>query len=93
MTLFDVIRFTISTPPRPGELEALPKALYEDWYNNHTFDWHIHKDHDGTIELPAAVQLWMEYVCDSGVDHHARYIEEVKGDLNALRMLILKHND
>lgn len=37
MSLFDVIRYPISDPPTPEELEALPGEIFNRWV--HTSDW------------------------------------------------------
>lgn len=31
MSLFDIIKYPISVPPTPAELEALPTSIYNPW--------------------------------------------------------------
>ena len=34
MSLFDVLRYPISIPPQPGQLEAIPDEIFKVWYDS-----------------------------------------------------------
>ena len=48
MSLFDVIRYPISTPPSREELNALPRDLLAQWMSWVGFD-HTHEDSVGRV--------------------------------------------
>ena len=80
MSLFDVLRYQISIPPEPGELEALPTELFKHWIDEHTIDWCRVKE--GTRYSVTYVSDWMRNAAGLGAG------AEVKADLLQLRKLI-----
>ena len=84
MSLFDVIRYPVSMPPGPGELEALPVKLFRCWIDKHTVNW---------FEYPVETRYnaynvgdWMRSVFRRDDLGHN---DEIKKDIHSLRKLIV----
>ena len=60
MSLFDVIRYPISWPPREDELAALPQMLYNNWIESS--DWRHYSNNTfvngNYITRPAHISEW-----------------------------------
>ena len=85
MSLFDVIRYQISNPPKEEELEALPEKLFKYWIDTATLDW---KKQEEDIRYNVKdVGNWMRTVSKNKAPF-ANKAQEIKYDLAALRKII-----
>lgn len=89
MSLFDVIKYPISVPPEPGQLEALPPSLFRHWIDNHTTDWHS-VDEDGRYS-PLNVGRWMRSAYSSN-GRLSYFHNEINRDLENLKIVIRDWN-
>jgi hypothetical protein len=85
MSLFDVIRYPISDPPTPEEIEALPQDLYNTWLELRSFTYANPRDRDRGL-----VASWYSAVYDP--DGREYMFEVDRKEVEALRTLIKSYN-
>ena len=85
MSLFDVIRYSISIPPTVEELAALPDALYNVWIRHPTNSWHGVDTE--SIDDRKWVSSWMYRNFNSEAQ------EKIMRDIKLLRKLILEYEE
>ena len=86
MTIFDTLRYPISIPPQKGELQRLPKKLYDYWLRR----WDNIEEYDQSALEYAMISDWDFYWSE----HNQHYIIGlITRSLEDLRQLIKDYND
>lgn len=83
MSIFSVLKYPISSPPKAEELAALPRELFIEWI--HSSDWKTvkvaHEDHQHIADWYKDHWEWMT------VEKPDRYTRDIK-DLEVLRQMV-----
>jgi hypothetical protein len=82
MSLFDVLRYPISSPPRAEELKALPLTLFIKWIN--MSDWRDHYGND--VDIPYIAEWYADHW--TSISESMREFQKDMRDIEALRQLI-----
>lgn len=80
MTIFNVIRYPISSPPTLAELEALPLDVYARWVRK-TF----HIGGIGKVSTPDQVHSLLSRVHSDDTEFWESYIEDLRTMISRLR--------
>lgn len=87
MSLFDILRYPIGSPPTVEQIKALPSALFLLWI--HMSDW---KDHYGEDIDREYIAVWYQEHWTSIEEEPASFYRDHR-DLETLRRLIRDYED